>query len=146
MIILGGGIPGIPKASDLYLYIPELYNLIKSIPYKKVLGICYGMQFLYYLYYNKAVQLLPIRHSRINTIQLNKKYTMGQKIPNIQVRFNHKYFCPDISQGIISKYYLSKYNINLPVMVKFNKNHYGCQFHFITKKDLISFINVIINM
>lgn len=145
LIILGGGIPGIPKASDLSLHIPELYNLIKSIPYKKVLGICYGMQFLYHLYYNKAVQLLPIRHSRIDTIQLNQKYTMGQKIPNIQVRFNHKYFCPDISQGIISKYYFTN-NITIPALVKFSKKHYGCQFHFITKKDLISFINVIINI
>lgn len=146
LIILGGGIPGIPRASDLSLHIPELYNLIKSIPDKKVLGICYGMQFLYHLYYNKPVQQLPIRHRKIDTIKLNQKYTLGQKIPFIQVKFNHKYYCQDITQGIISKYYLSKYNINLPVMVKFNKNHYGCQFHFTKKENLINFIDIFIDM
>ncbi len=104
------------------------------------------MQFLYNLYYNRQVQLLPIRHLRIDIIKLNQKYTLGQKIPNIQVRFNHKYFCPNISQGVISKYYFSKYNITIPILVKFSKNHYGCQFHFINKKNLISFIDVFLEM
>ena len=146
LIILGGGIPGIPKASDLYLYIPELYNLIKSIPDKKVLGICYGMQLLYHLYYKKPVQLLPIRHRKIDTIYLNQKYTLGKKIKSIQVKFNHKYYCPDVSKGIISKYYFSKYNITIPILVKFSNYHYGCQFHFNDQQDILYFIDLFINL
>ena len=146
LIILGGGILGIPKASNLYLHIPEFYNLIKSIPNKKVLGICYGMQFLYHLYYNKPVKLLPNRHRKIDTINLDQKYILGKKIPFIQVKFNHKYYCPNISQGIISKYNFSKYNITVPTLIKFSQNHYGCQFHFLNKEDLIIFIDVFVDM
>ena len=84
LIILGGGISGIPRASDLYLYIPELYNLIKSVPNIKVLGICYGMQFLYHLYYNKPVSLLPYKHQRLAIIHLSQQYTLGKKIKSIR--------------------------------------------------------------
>ena len=144
IIIIGGGVAGIPKASDLSLYVPEIHDFIKSQPV--VLGICYGMQLLYHLYYNKHVQALPFRHQKIDDITLSPEYPLGKEISSLRVRFNHRYFCPDVSEGIVSQYYLPECDIVFPNVVQFATNHYGCQFHFTNTDDQNHFLDVLLHL
>ena len=141
LVIIGGGIQGIPIASELRNYVPELYDLIISIEGTKVLGICYGFEFLYNLYYNRPLLPLSIRNKRSTVIRLKDKNSSAH---DFSIRFNHKYYCPYIKDGIIAKYFIPKESITIPILVKFTPNHYGCQFHFKTQNDLINFIDLII--
>ena len=121
-----------------------MYDFVKSQPV--VLGICYGMQFLYHLYYKKHVQALPFRHEKIDDITLSPKYSLGNRISSIRVRFNHRFFCPNVSEGIVSQYFLPECNIVFPNVVQFSKNHYGCQFHFTNTDDQIHFVDVLLHL
>ena len=85
LIILGGGKPGLPKASQAYRYSPSLYRFQRDT--KTILGICYGMELLYHFYYKKQVKLLNNRNvSRQNVI--DQRYTISQKLGNVYVMLN----------------------------------------------------------
>jgi GMP synthase-like glutamine amidotransferase len=152
LLILGGGIKGIPRASNLIDYQPDIFNLLNNIKIP-VLGICYGMELLYNFIYNKIPKELQERHKRENVnIKLDSRYNITSNITNMNVRFNHKYYCPEVSKGIISKLKIIDTNKNnknkkleIPIFIKFKKNIYGTQFHFKNKKDLTEIIDNIIN-
>ena len=146
LLILGGGIKGIPRASNLVNYQPDIFNLLKNIRIP-VLGICYGMELLYNFFYNKIPETLEERHKIENVnIKLDNRYKITSTLSNINVRFNHKFYCPDIKKGVISRYEIQENNkkINIPIFIKFKKNIYGTQFHFKNKKDLSRIIENII--
>tara|TARA_Y100000389_G_scaffold69522_1_gene66159 strand:+ start:3498 stop:4076 length:579 start_codon:yes stop_codon:yes gene_type:complete len=146
LLILGGGIKGIPRASNLVNYQPDIFNLLKNIKIP-VLGICYGMELLYNFFYNKIPKELEERHKIENVnIKLDNRYKITSTLSNINVRFNHKFYCPDIKKGVISRYEIQENNkkINIPIFIKFKKNIYGTQFHFKNKKDLSRIIENII--
>ena len=157
LLILGGGIKGIPLASNISNYQPDIVTLIQNIKIP-VLGICYGMELLYNFFYNKIPKELKERH-KINNVNivLDNRYKITNNITNMNVRFNHKYYCPDVNKGVISRFQIkdnnnitnktnktNKNNITIPIFIKFKKNIYGTQFHFKNKKDLLKIIENII--
>lgn len=143
LVILGSGMEGkLPTASKLHKSIPDLYNKLLKDSNIKILGICYGMQLLSHYYYNHDVVKLNNRNKLIMNINLDQRYSIVKNIPNMKVQFNHKYYCPYITSGIISSIKFN--NIVIPSMIKYTNNHYGVQFHFLNKYDLGKIIKNII--
>lgn len=105
------------------------------------------MELLYNFFYNKIPEALEERHKIENVnIKLDNRYKITSTLSNINVRFNHKFYCPDIKKGVISRYEIQENNkkISIPIFIKFKKNIYGTQFHFKNKKDLSRIIENII--
>jgi imidazoleglycerol phosphate synthase glutamine amidotransferase subunit HisH len=143
MIILGGGKPGLPVASDVVKYVPQLYKFLDNCSDIPILGICYGMEVLYTFYYGRRAKLLKTRNVNTFDVCLDQRYREAKVIGDqfCNVKFNHKYYCDGINSGIISyilyndtvrdkKNYMGTDTIvKIPSFVKFTKNHYGIQFH-----------------
>lgn len=151
LIILGGGKSGLPKASQVHRYVPSLYPFLERHKNSYILGICYGMQLLYHLYYRKQVKLLNNRNVSTQNVVLDQRYKISQNLGNClcDVKFNHTYYCPCIDNGIIS-YILyddgKKNPVNIPSFVKFNDNCYGIQFHIKNYNRLDKLVDTIIRL
>jgi len=146
IIILGGGKKGLPLATDAYKYNPNLYNFFSRCENTPILGVCYGMEILYHYYYNSKLKKLKKRNVNMTDVNIDKRFKesqLGKKIKNVQ--FNHKYYCHDIDKGIISslQYYDKDEIINIPSFVKFNKKHYGIQFHIKNSQEYDKLLAVI---
>ena len=127
LIVFGPGKAGHnPKASDILKYIPNLKKVLKNRKIK-IFGLCYGMQILCHYHGNKLNQLEK-RHKSTKRLKIN-----GLK--NIRVRFNHKFTCKiHAKKKILESFELNKKQ-KIPILIKYNKNHYGSQFHFTNKYD-----------
>ena len=154
LIILGGVDvvhSGLPTASQIHNFIPRLYSFLETHKNSYILGICYGMQLLYHLYYRKQVKLLNNRNVSTQNVVLDQRYKISQNLGNClcDVKFNHTYYCPCIDNGIIS-YILyddgKKNPVNIPSFVKFNDNCYGIQFHIKNYNRLDKLVDTIIRL
>lgn len=82
------------------------------------------MELLYNFFYNKIPEALEERHKIENVnIKLDNRYKITSTLSNINVRFNHKFYCPDIKKGVISRYEIQENNkkISIPIFIKFKK-------------------------
>ena len=147
LIILAGGKSGLPLATYAHKYIPNLYKFFDRCVNTPILGVCYGMEILYHYYYNCKLQKLKKRNVKTTDIVLDQRYKesllLGSKLKNVS--FNHKYYCSDIKKGVISYILYDDYDniVNIPSFVKFNKKHYGIQFHIKKSTDYDKLINII---
>ena len=147
IIIFGGGKPGLPFATDIIHYVPELYDYIDKCKNTLTLGICYGMELLYHYYYNLPLNVLKTRNVNTYDLYIDQRYKesqLGEYLHNVS--FNHQYYCGDISDGVISyiTYNDDGDNVLIPSFIKFDKKHYGIQFHIKNAKQLGYFIDTII--
>ena len=151
LIILGGGKPGLPKASQVHRYSPSLYRFLERYKNNTILGICYGMEILYHFYYKKQVKLLNNRNVSRQNVVLDQRYSISKKLGKClcDVKFNHKYYCPHICDGVISHimYDDGKKNpVYIPSFVKFSDNCYAIQFHIKNYSRLEHLVNTIFKL
>ena len=147
IIILGGGRKGLPLATDAYKFIPNLYKFFDRCVNTPILGVCYGMEILYHYYYNCKLKKLKKRNVKTVDIGFDQRYKesaeLGSQLKNVS--FNHRYYCSDIKKGVISYILYDDCGKikNIPSFVKFNKKHYGIQFHIKKSKDYDKLLEVV---
>lgn len=134
IVVLGGGKSGRnPRADSIFKYVKNLKKL-KNLKHVKILGICYGSQVLCKLYGKRQKTLLSRHKKRIETSMNTRK-----------IRFNHRYYCAD--KKPLETYTIRKPRqkpVKIPTFLKYSKNHYGIQYHYINKKDRSALIKNII--
>tara|TARA_Y100000816_G_C26048704_1_gene549692 strand:- start:234 stop:797 length:564 start_codon:yes stop_codon:yes gene_type:complete len=137
IIVFGAGKAGRnPKASEVLKYIPSLTKVLKNKKIK-IFGLCYGMQILCHYHGNKLNQLEK-RHKSTKRLKIN-----GLK--NMRVRFNHKFTCKMSSKKKVLASFQFNKKESIPILIKYNKNHYGSQFHFTNRIDRSFALKSVIN-
>lgn len=125
----------------------KLFNFLRSLKKKKILGICLGMQLLHsYSDEEQGSEGLSFFKEKIIKIEIDENSRKDNKVPNIGWRkiiinnedqilknikdvnfyFVHSYMAQYNKENCLS--YIDYSNIKIPAIVKVG-NVYGCQFH-----------------